>query len=320
TDFPLRRLKSEESEAQLRLRTTKQLWDWQASLFRLLLIVSSSKQLQRPVWTLHDGPPYANGAIHMGESSLQCLPRHALNKILKDIINRNKLLHGFRINYLPGFDCHGLPIELKAIQRIRATHPDTESLDSVQTRDAARATAMEGIELQAMQFDRLSILTDWEKAWRTLDHDYEIKQLKVFAQMVKNRLISRHRKPVHFSPSSGTALAEAEIEYRDDHLSRSVYVAFDIVNPSSALQAIVAQFDFTAKLKAVVWTTTPWTLIANQAVVISKSARYSLVKLSSDHSSSDAEVVIFATERLPALKELLSDGSLKLEVVGELSG
>ncbi|WAQ82347.1 hypothetical protein PtA15_2A664 [Puccinia triticina] len=299
TDFPLRRLKSEESEAQLRLRTTKQLWDWQ------------SKQLQRPVWTLHDGPPYANGAIHMG---------HALNKILKDIINRNKLLHGFRINYLPGFDCHGLPIELKAIQRIRATHPDTESLDSVQTRDAARATAMEGIELQAMQFDRLSILTDWEKAWRTLDHDYEIKQLKVFAQMVKNRLISRHRKPVHFSPSSGTALAEAEIEYRDDHLSRSVYVAFDIVNPSSALQAIVAQFDFTAKLKAVVWTTTPWTLIANQAVVISKSARYSLVKLSSDHSSSDAEVVIFATERLPALKELLSDGSLKLEVVGELSG
>ncbi|WAR56147.1 hypothetical protein PtB15_6B892 [Puccinia triticina] len=293
TDFPLRRLKSEESEAQLRLRTTKQLWDWQASLVN-----------------------------NCRDPSGRCMTdlRHALNKILKDIINRNKLLHGFRINYLPGFDCHGLPIELKAIQRIRATHPDTESLDSVQTRDAARATAMEGIELQAMQFDRLSILTDWEKAWRTLDYDYEIKQLKVFAQMVKNRLISRHRKPVHFSPSSGTALAEAEIEYRDDHLSRSVYVAFDIVNPSSALQAIVAQFDFTAKLKAVVWTTTPWTLIANQAVVISKSARYSLVKLSSDHSSSDAEVVIFATERLPALKELLSDGSLKLEVVGELSG
>ncbi|KAA1097293.1 isoleucine-tRNA ligase [Puccinia graminis f. sp. tritici] len=299
TDFPLRRLNSEQQgEAQLRLRTTKNLWDWQ------------SNQLQRPVWTLHDGPPYANGSIHMG---------HALNKILKDIINRNKLLHGFRINYLPGFDCHGLPLELKAIQRLRTACHDTESLEPVQVRDAARATAMEGIELQTQQFDRLSILTDWGKAWRTLDHDYEIKQLELFAQMAKNRLISRHRKPVHFSPSSGTALAEAEIEYRDDHLSRSVYVAFDILNPSPALQAITDRFDFNAKLKAVVWTTTPWTLIANQAVAISKSARYSLVKLSSGDLS-NAEVLIFATDRLPALKNLISDESSEMEVVGELSG
>ncbi|KAH9463973.1 hypothetical protein Pst134EB_003516 [Puccinia striiformis f. sp. tritici] len=298
TAFPLRRLNSEENETQLRRRTTKELWEWQ------------SNQLNRPVWTLHDGPPYANGPIHMG---------HALNKILKDIINRNKLLHGFRINYLPGFDCHGLPLELKAIEGIRAAGPEAESLDAVQVRDAARATAMEGIQLQVEQFDRLSILTNWEKAWRTLDHDYEIKQLELFAQMVKNQLIYRHRKPVHFSPSSGTALAEAEIEYRDDHLSRSVYVKFDIVHPSPSLQAVINRLDFTAKLKAVIWTTTPWTLVANQAVVISKSARYSLVKLSPDDSS-NVEILLFATDRLPALKDLLSDESQKLEIIGELCG
>ncbi|POW07473.1 hypothetical protein PSTT_08281 [Puccinia striiformis] len=292
TAFPLRRLNSEENETQLRRRTTKELWGG------------------RPVWTLHDGPPYANGPIHMG---------HALNKILKDIINRNKLLHGFRINYLPGFDCHGLPLELKAIEGIRAAGPEAESLDAVQVRDAARATAMEGIQLQVEQFDRLSILTNWEKAWRTLDHDYEIKQLELFAQMVKNQLIYRHRKPVHFSPSSGTALAEAEIEYRDDHLSRSVYVKFDIVHPSPSLQAVINRLDFTAKLKAVIWTTTPWTLVANQAVVISKSARYSLVKLSPDDSS-NVEILLFATDRLPALKDLLSDESQKLEIIGELCG
>ncbi|PLW36893.1 hypothetical protein PCASD_10185 [Puccinia coronata f. sp. avenae] len=299
TDFPLRRFNSDENETQLRLRTTKHLWHWQ------------SNQLSRPVWTLHDGPPYANGSIHIG---------HALNKILKDIINRNKLLHGFRINYLPGFDCHGLPLELKAIQKIRDAHPDVQTLDPVHIREVARETAMEGIRLQTQQFDRLSILTDWEKPWRTLDHEYEIKQLELFGEMVKNKLISRHRKPVHFSPSSGTAIAEAEIEYRDDHLSRSVYAAFDIVHSSPALKAIIEELDFTPRLRLVVWTTTPWTLVANQAVVISKLARYSLVKLLSSDDSTDTEVLIFATDRLAALNDLLSDASLKLEIIGELSG
>jgi len=245
---------------------------------------------------------------------------HALNKILKDIINRNKLLHGYRINYLPGFDCHGLPLELKAIQALRSVCPDAKTLDPVLVREAARETAMEGIKLQINQFQRLAILTDWEKPWRTLDHDYEIKQLQLFGEMVKNNLISRHRKPVHFSPSSGTALAEAEIEYRDDHLSRSVYAAFDIVHPSPALKKIIDQLDFNPKLKAVVWTTTPWTLIANQAVVISKSARYSLVKLLSPDQTSHPEVLIFATDRLEALHNLFSHTPVKLQVVGELGG
>lgn len=299
TQFPIRSTNSDQSQAELRQRTTDLLWKWQ------------SNQLQRPVWTLHDGPPYANGSIHMG---------HALNKILKDIINRNKLLHGYRINYLPGFDCHGLPLELKAIQALRPVCPDAKTLDPVLVREAARETAIEGIKLQVDEFHRLSILTDWEKPWRTLDHDYEIKQLELFGEMVKNKLISRHRKPVNFSPSSGTALAEAEIEYRDDHRSRSVYAAFDIVHPSPALKKILDQFAFNSKLRAVIWTTTPWTLIANQAVVISKSALYSLVKLLSPDQTSHPELLIFATDRLEALHNLFSNTSVKLQVVGELSG
>lgn len=306
-NFPLRRSNSSsdsnqeiEIENLLRLRTTRDLWDWQI------------QQTDRPLWTLHDGPPYANGSIHIG---------HALNKILKDIINRNKLLHGFRINYLPGFDCHGLPLEIKAIENLglRASDRHPSSFDPVQVRDAARAAAMEGIESQTEEFNQLSILTDWKKSWRTLDHDYEIKQLELFAQMVKNQLIIRHRKPVYFSPSSGTALAEAEIEYRDDHLSRSVYVAFDVVDPSSALETLIRQLALQLPPKVIVWTTTPWTLVANQAVAVNKSAQYSLIKLSAEDSSLD-QVVIFATQRLSALKALLTDPTLKIDTLAEISG
>ncbi|KAG0139556.1 hypothetical protein CROQUDRAFT_54525, partial [Cronartium quercuum f. sp. fusiforme G11] len=295
TSFPLRQRDPATIENQLRERTTTRLWDWQ------------SRQSHRPVWTLHDGPPYANGSLHMG---------HALNKILKDIINRNKLLQGYRVNYIPGFDCHGLPLELKAVEAIRSnSSPDKPKSDPITIRTLARKAAETGVRLQTDEFKKLSILTDWSKPWRTMDHHYEVQQLRLFAQMVENGYIHRSSKPVYFSPSSGTALAEAEIEYHDDHLSRSVYVKFPVVRPSPHLAELMR--DQGEKLiQLVVWTTTPWTLVANQAVAISPSDNYSLVKTSQGLTN---ELLLFATSRLTALHELLAGTGRTLEVVGELA-
>ncbi|MBW0478974.1 hypothetical protein O181_018689 [Austropuccinia psidii MF-1] len=296
TDFTLRPVASSDDE--IRHLTTTELWNWQ------------SRQRDRPLWTIHDGPPYANGSIHMG---------HALNKILKDIINRSKLLDGFRIDYTPGFDCHGLPLELKAIESIQSLSSAKTNLDSIQVRECARKTASQGVDLQMKEFQQLSILADWNNAWKTMDHDYEIRQLEIFSQMVRNQLLFRQRKPVHFSPSSQTALAEAEIEYRDDHLSRSVFVAFDIVHLSAALKQVVQNVSPPARLRVVVWTTTPWTLVANQAVAVNKTAQYSLVKLVTKDSISE-DLFIFASDRLNTLRDLFSDNLLELIVIAELSG
>ncbi|KAH9813750.1 tRNA synthetases class I-domain-containing protein [Melampsora americana] len=295
TPFPLRQSDPIADEVQLRERTTKRLWEWQ------------NKQSDRPVWTLHDGPPYANGPLHMG---------HTLNKILKDIINRVKLLNGNRINYLPGFDCHGLPLELKAVEALRDSSEINQS-DPITIRSLARQAADTGVKLQTKEFERLSILTDWSKAWRTMDPKYEIQQIRLFAKMLENDYIYRSSKPVYFSPSSGTALAEAEIEYNEDHLSLSVYATFDVVRPSKRLAELLKDHN-SKSVKLVVWTTTPWTLVANQAVALSSDDLYSIVK--DFRSSSSDELLIFATSRLTVLQEILGSVETPLEVVGELTG
>ncbi|EGG09855.1 uncharacterized protein MELLADRAFT_34324, partial [Melampsora larici-populina 98AG31] len=295
TSFPLRQSDPISDEVQLRERTTKRLWDWQ------------KKQSDRPVWTLHDGPPYANGPLHMG---------HTLNKILKDIINRVKLLDGYRINYVPGFDCHGLPLELKAVEALRESSELNQS-DPIVIRSLARQAADTGVQLQTKEFERLSILTDWSKAWRTMDPKYEIQQIRLFAKMLENDYIYRSSKPVYFSPSSGTALAEAEIEYNEDHRSLSVYTTFDVVRPSKRLAELLKDHELKS-VKLVVWTTTPWTLVANQAVALSSHDQYSIVK--DTRSSSSNELLIFATSRLPVLQEILGGVESPLEVVGELTG
>lgn len=295
TSFPLRQSDPISDEVQLRERTTKRLWDWQ------------TKQSDRPLWTLHDGPPYANGPLHMG---------HTLNKILKDIINRVKLLDGYRINYVPGFDCHGLPLELKAVEALRESSDIIQS-DPITIRSLARKEADTGLQLQTKEFERLSILTDWSKAWRTMDPKYEIQQIRLFAKMLENDYIYRASKPVYFSPSSGTALAEAEIEYNDDHRSLSVYVTFDVVQPSRRLAELLRDHQGKS-LKLAVWTTTPWTLVANQAVALSSDDHYSIVR--DTRSSSANDLLIFATSRLTVLKEILGSVESPLEVVGELTG
>ena len=161
-------------------------------------------------FTLHDGPPYANGDLHIG---------HALNKILKDFVNRWEMMNGKRVRYVPGWDCHGLPIELKVLQSMDAEA--RKALTPIKLRYKAKAFAMKTVASQREQFKRYGIWADWDEPYMTLLPEYEAAQLEVFGKMFLNGHIYRGKKPVHWSPSSMTALAEAELEYPEGHVSQS---------------------------------------------------------------------------------------------------
>ncbi len=225
-----------------------------------------------PVFTLHDGPPYANGALHVG---------HALNKILKDIINKTALLQGKRARFVPGWDCHGLPIELKVLQGLKAD--ERAALTPLELRRKAHAYALEQVALQKSGFERWGIWADWHQPYLTLNKAYEAAQIGVFGQMVLAGHIYRGLKPVHWSPSSRTALAEAELEYPDGHVSPSVYAAFAVEALPEALaqQLQAAGVDATGlitgqQLAVAIWTTTPWTLPANLAVSVNGALDYAI--------------------------------------------
>ncbi len=223
-------------------------------------------------FTLHDGPPYANGALHVG---------HALNKILKDIINKHALLQGRRARFVPGWDCHGLPIELKVLQGLSSA--ERAALTPVSLRQKAHTYALEQVELQKSGFRRWGIWADWDQPYLTLQKSYESAQIGVFGAMVLAGHIYRGLKPVHWSPSSRTALAEAELEYPDGHSSPSIYAAFPTVQLPEALAAKLAAAGLSAAaatasggLAVAIWTTTPWTLPANLAVSVNGRLDYSV--------------------------------------------
>ena len=228
-----------------------------------------------PTFTLHDGPPYANGALHMG---------HALNKVLKDVINKFQVLKGRRVRYVPGWDCHGLPIELKVLQSMDPEQ--RQALTPIKLRKKAAAYARKQVDGQMKGFQRWGIWADWEQPYLTLQKEYEAAQIKVFGEMVLKGHIYRGLKPVHWSPSSRTALAEAELEYPDGHTSPSVYVAFPAVEvPAPLRDALKAEglelpteTDALGQaLQVAIWTTTPWTLPANLAVSVNERLDYALV-------------------------------------------
>ena len=231
------------------------------------------------VFTLHDGPPYANGTLHMG---------HALNKVLKDIINRYQLLRGRKARYVLGWDCHGLPIELKVLQNMKAE--ERASLSPLQLRKKAKEFALQTINEQATGFKRWGIWGDYENSYYTLKPEYEAAQIGVFGRMALKGYIYRGLKPVYWSPSSHTALAEAELEYPENHISRSIYVAFPVTQPSHKLVAIADL----PNLHAVIWTTTPWTIPANLGISANPSLSYSIV-------SSGEQNYIVATELVEKL-------------------
>ncbi|XP_054273116.1 isoleucine--tRNA ligase, mitochondrial [Macrosteles quadrilineatus] len=207
-------------------------------------------------YVLHDGPPYANGLAHMG---------HAINKILKDITIRNKLLQGHRIHYKPGWDCHGLPIELKAM-----AGENVANLSPLTIRSKARKFAKEAIRDQKAVFKSWGVMADWEKeCYYTFDKSYVKNELQQFLKLYNQGIIFRDFKPVYWSPSSKTALAESELEYKEDHVSTSTHVRVRVTNAPATW----------GEVYALLWTTTPWSLPANQAVAYSPTLEYSLVTI-----------------------------------------
>ncbi|MBK1880006.1 isoleucine--tRNA ligase [Pelagicoccus mobilis] len=215
------------------------------------------KNAGKPAFILHDGPPFTNGELHLG---------HALNKTLKEIVLRYKASQGFRTPYLPGWDCHGLPIEHKVTKELQAEGKD---LPTAELRDKCDAFSEHWIDIQRSQFKRLGVLADWENEYKTKKPAYEAEILRTLASFVDQDLVYRSKKPVYWSIPCATALAEAEIEYKE-HTSPSIWVAFDI--PSKE------QFGIEKPLSVVIWTTTPWTIPANLAVAVHPRLTYAFLE------------------------------------------
>ncbi|SPO27544.1 probable ISM1 - isoleucine--tRNA ligase, mitochondrial [Ustilago trichophora] len=263
-------------------RTCGELYQWQRSRSH-----SSGE------FVFHDGPPYANGNLHCG---------HALNKILKDITNRFQVLRGMRVHYMPGWDCHGLPIEAKALANISAE--DRHKLSAHEIRKRAHKEAVKAIETQKAEFSQFGIMADWSNkaTYRTLDPGYEARQLRVFGEMVRKGLIYRQYRPVYWSPSNRTALAESELEYREDHLSKAVYVAFKLLPGTALLEKLGMYANASKDLSAIIWTTTPWSLPSNMAINVNPELEYSIVR----RKGTEGPIYIVGTDRIEALEALPS--------------
>ncbi|MDH5824169.1 isoleucine--tRNA ligase [Luteimonas sp. RD2P54] len=219
----------------------------------------------RPTWVLHDGPPYANGVIHIG---------HAVNKVLKDVIVKSKLMAGYDAPYVPGWDCHGLPIE----HAVEKKHGKVgEKLDAAAFRAKCREYAAEQIELQRTDFKRLGVLGDWDNPYRTMTYRYEADMLRALARIVERGHVNRGFKPVHWCFDCQSALAEAEIEYADRQ-SPAIDVAYAALDPSALAHAFGAAIEAGTAVAVPIWTTTPWTLPASLAVSLGAELDYVLVE------------------------------------------
>ncbi|KAF7994167.1 hypothetical protein HCN44_011436 [Aphidius gifuensis] len=221
------------------------------------------KNLTGPDFVLHDGPPYANGSPHLG---------HAINKILKDITTRSRVIIGQRVHYKPGWDCHGLPIELKVINKIK---DDTDKSNPIKLRKLAREYAKQETKKQQQEFISWGVMADWQDTgcYFTNETSYVCNQLKQFINLYEKKLIYRDFKPVHWSPSSRTALAESELEHNDKHESQCATVSLLLKKLPDKLKSYENR-----KIYGLTWTTTPWTLIANQALSYSPDITYAIVE------------------------------------------
>jgi len=243
TEFPMK--------ANLAAREPEMLRTWEET--RLYQQIQKSRE-GRELFVLHDGPPFANGDVHMGT---------ALNKILKDFVVKSQTMLGKRVPFVPGWDCHGLPIEYKVVKESRGLSP-------LEVRKKSEAFARKFINVQREQFKRLGVFGDWENPYLTMDPKYEAEILRAFAVFVEEGLVYQSKKPVFWSTGAQTALAEAEVEYqeRDD---TAVYVKFPIVSGELAGKASIA-----------IWTTTPWTLPANLAIAVDPKTEYLVVMAGKD--------------------------------------
>ena len=219
----------------------------------------------RPSFVLHDGPPYANGAIHLG---------HAVNKVLKDAVVRSKLIAGFDAPYVPGWDCHGLPIEIAIEKKWGKVG---EKLDAAQFRAKCREYANAQIDLQRVDFQRLGVIGDWANPYRTMDFGYEADMLRALSAIIERGHLARGIKPVHWCFDCGSALAEAEIEYQDKK-SPAIDVAYRARQPAALASAFGVALPEGVDVAVPIWTTTPWTLPASVAVTLGAELEYLLVE------------------------------------------
>jgi isoleucyl-tRNA synthetase len=258
TDFPMK--------ADLVTREPQRLAKWQESkLYQRIVAQSKGK----PTFILHDGPPFANGDVHMGT---------ALNKVLKDLIVKSKTMAGFHTPFIPGWDCHGLPIEFKVVKSAAGLSP-------VQIRTLSEAEARKYIDIQRTSFKRLGVFGDWDHPYLTLDPGYESGILRTFSKAVEKGLVYRMKRPVLWSYGAQTALAEAEVEYKEK-TSPAVYVKFALVNPPPGAEGA----------SLVIWTTTPWTLPANLAIALHPEFDYVCGKFT--HADGRCEKLVIAKSRL----------------------
>jgi len=249
TDFQMR--------ASLPQREPDFLKEWdEADIYGQIM----EKNAEKPLYLLHDGPPYANGDIHMG---------HALNKILKDFVVRYKNMSGFRAPYIPGWDTHGLPIERQAMRKLGLS----SGVSPVKFREACREFALKYVNDQREQFKRLGVIGDWENPYLTLAPEFEARQIELFGEMAKKGYIYKGLKPVYWCPHDETALAEAEIEYEDEKVD-SIYVKFMVTDDRGLFKPYAGGLP----VYVVIWTTTTWTLPGNVAVCVGPDFEYVLVK------------------------------------------
>jgi isoleucyl-tRNA synthetase len=249
TDFPMR--------GNLPQREPEFLAFWQdIDIYKL----AEEKNKDNPTFILHDGPPYANGDIHLG---------HVLNKVLKDMVVKYKSMQGFHAPYVPGWDTHGLPIELKTIKDLRI---NCNQVDKVEFRERCKDYALKYVNIQKEQFKRIGVRGDWDHPYVTLDPAYEAVQIGAFGEMAKKGYVYKGLKPVYWCPDCETALAEAEVEYAD-HKSASIYVKFHIKDGKGILDNDV---------HFVIWTTTPWTIPANLAICLHPEYDYVLLEIQGD--------------------------------------
>src|SRR5690349_7825734 len=233
---------------------------WQEmGLYKRLRAESKGK----PLFVLHDGPPYANGNIHIG---------HALNKILKDIVTKSRQMSGFDSNYVPGWDCHGLPIEWKIEEQYRAKGKNKDAVPINEFRKECREFAAHWIEVQREEFKRLGVEGDWEHPYTTMDFAAEAQIARELMKFAANGTLYRGSKPVMWSVVEKTALAEAEVEY-EDYTSDQVWVKFPIESTTQPTQLPLGNASI------VIWTTTPWTLPGNRAISYSPKIKYGLYEV-----------------------------------------
>ncbi|MBS3965089.1 MAG: isoleucine--tRNA ligase [Methylomonas sp.] len=244
----------------------------------------------RPKFVLHDGPPYANGAIHIG---------HAVNKVLKDIIVKSKTLAGFDAPYVPGWDCHGLPIELQVEKTVGKAGV---KLSAAEFRKHCRAYAAKQVGIQKDEFIRLGVLGDWDNPYLTMDFAFEADSVRALGRIAAKGHLSQGFKPVHWCTDCGSALAEAEVEYEDKH-SPAIDVRFTVVDERAFMACChhAGEREGQGPLSVVIWTTTPWTLPANQAVALNPELEYAVVQCEIDGQ----------TERLVLAEALLKDAVLR---------